>query len=290
MSTPDKYLPYSHEMNYSLSIEKMKKKKEPSIIILGGSGCGFGFLSQELSEYYKMPVINTGTHAGIGLRLIMNAAMPYISEGDIVLLIPEYNHFSGTFFWGEDVALNAIFSIPEVYDNLSIFQKLHLLQYYPKHYQEVKESQRFQPNKNISDTTDATPYSRCSLNYYGDVTLYEKRQHRDSIEVVNPKTTYTNLVTIYQTKRFVKYAESKGARCIFLPPAFRDIQYDHDIANVKRKNFWLSIFGMPYMSDPERYRLPDSLFFDTQYHLTEEGCAYRTQLVIEDIDRILKKE
>ncbi len=37
-------------------------------------------------------------------------------------------------------------------------------------------------------------------------------------------------------------------------------------------------------------QIPDTMCFDTPYHLTYEGCAYRTQLVIEDIDRILKKE
>lgn len=92
---------HSHEINVKVSLSRLEHKTEPSIIIIGGSGCGFGLISGMLSEYFNMPVINTGTHAGLGLRLQLLLVQPYIKKGDIVIVIPEYMQFTDLFYGDE---------------------------------------------------------------------------------------------------------------------------------------------------------------------------------------------
>lgn len=286
----DKYMLYTHEVNYPQSIDKLKIKTKPSIIIIGGSGCGFGFLSEELFSHYDMPVINTGTYAGFGLHLMLEAVRPYISENDIILLIPEYDHFNGSLFWGKEGAIFALYSKPEISQNINPYQFLHLLKYYPQYIKNTRMSQRYIPTRNPSDTIGGTPYDYCSLNEYGDITFYEKRLHRDNIEIEKAEHQRINKYAMLATKDFILHAQEKGATCIFLPPAYLDAQYDLNAKNICKIANLLASIGIPYQADPKRYRMPDTLFYDTPYHLTYEGCVYRTNLVIEDIDYFLHRQ
>ena len=46
--------------------------------------------------------------------------------------------------------------------------------------------------------------------------------------------------------------------------------------------------GFELLGYPERYRMNDSLMFDTTYHLSKKGVDLRTQLLIEDIKKSIK--
>lgn len=289
LSHPDRDIQYSHEINFSKSIYKLKSKTQPTIIILGGSGCGFGFISENLKEHYDMPVINVGTHAGIGLHLIMAVAKPYVSKDDIILLIPEYHHFNENFLYGENAALNALYSAPELFSHVNLHQYFHLLKFYPRYCENIIRKQANYSERTYIDTTNVSPYSRFSLNEYGDVTSFNKRTHQD-IALTEPCLKHINTKTIDEIKDFMNYSCEIGAMCIFLPPAYRDVQFDLEKESIYKLTMLLSKMDVNYPAEPIRYRLNDSLFYDTPYHLTYEGCVYRTQLVIEDIDRILKKE
>jgi hypothetical protein len=43
------------------------------------------------------------------------------------------------------------------------------------------------------------------------------------------------------------------------------------------------------LGTPERYMMPDSLMFDSPYHLTRQGVERRTKLLVEDIRAVIKK-
>ena len=59
---PDQYAIESHESNVKYSLERLTELEDTTkIVIIGGSGCGFGLNSELLYEKYRMPVVNTGT-------------------------------------------------------------------------------------------------------------------------------------------------------------------------------------------------------------------------------------
>lgn len=62
----------------------------PRIIAVGGSATLFSFDSETASQRFGRPVVNFGTHAGMGLTFILDRAGRILRPGDIVLLAPEY--------------------------------------------------------------------------------------------------------------------------------------------------------------------------------------------------------
>lgn len=111
VTVPDEYCRHSHEVNVIRQIERMENIKEPKIIIIGGSGCGFGLCSTMIGEHFDMPVCNTGTHAGLGLLTQLNICKDYIRNGDIVIIIPEYEQYIGQTYLGSSTTLRIFSSV-----------------------------------------------------------------------------------------------------------------------------------------------------------------------------------
>src|ERR1700722_8464973 len=68
-------------------IEKHKKAemiKGPKIIMTGGSSVAFGIDSKELQDSLKMPVVNLGMHAALGLNFILAEASKFARNGDVI--------------------------------------------------------------------------------------------------------------------------------------------------------------------------------------------------------------
>ena len=47
--------------------------------------------------------------------------------------------------------------------------------------------------------------------------------------------------------------------------------------------------GFIIISKPERYKIADSMMYNSPYHLIKKGVDYRTLLLIEDLKKIVKK-
>jgi hypothetical protein len=60
------------------------------ILAVGGSGTLFSLDTQTLSRRMGLPVINYGSHAGLGLAYILDRAARNLRAGDVVLLTPEH--------------------------------------------------------------------------------------------------------------------------------------------------------------------------------------------------------
>lgn len=289
LTNPNQYTLFSHEINVRQSVERLKKKTSPSIIIIGGSGCGFGFISPLLSSYYKMPVINTGTHAGLGLRLQVLLIKPYVKQGDIVLVIPEYSQFSDTFYGSETTWRIMTATMQEEMDSISIKQYLYLSKYFFTAFKEACEAHNV-PSHNVDDSN---PYSYRSLNEYGDVTFYEYRLHK---EIPMPKERAKSIAhkksinreTLSFLKDFREYCQHQSAMFLLFPPTYREESFEMEKDYIQRIKNELYNENIPYVVEPYRYVFPDTLFYDTDYHLTYEGCFVRTKMIIEDMDYALR--
>jgi hypothetical protein len=62
----------------------------PRILAVGGSGTLFSFDAQKVQQRLGRPVINFGTHAGLGLDYILERAAREVRPGDTIFLAPEY--------------------------------------------------------------------------------------------------------------------------------------------------------------------------------------------------------
>ncbi|MBR1929740.1 MAG: hypothetical protein IJ834_08455 [Paludibacteraceae bacterium] len=170
---PNNYSRLSHEINIKNQLERIQQIYEPKIIFIGGSGCGFGLCSPLIMEYYQMPVVNTGTNAALGLRLQLLLFKSYISENDIVIVIPEYNHYFGNFYMGTESVIRILSShYTEGYKLLNFKQQMHLLKYVPIAYRDAKYARSIK-----AVDVKNSPYSAQYLNEYGDTEMYDQRKY-----------------------------------------------------------------------------------------------------------------
>ncbi len=66
---------------------------KPKIVFIGGSSAVFGIDRGLVERESRRPVLVYGLHAGIGLDLIAEDALRFVSTGDTVVIVPEWFHF-----------------------------------------------------------------------------------------------------------------------------------------------------------------------------------------------------
>ncbi len=268
---------YSHERNFRLSYNRLTALKDSNkIVIIAGSNGGFSINSRMIKEEFKLPVVNTCTHAGIGTRMQFEMYKDLLRDGDIVVFCPEY-HTSLAGLYGGSTLLRILSSyMPEAYEKVSFDQWLYLYKYIGIHFNEVLG--------HIDSKEYDGPYSVKAINEYGDIEW--EREHKDSIDYYELRGVMDGKLVEYY-KYIHKYLESKGISLVFLPPTFMKSNFNKlsrqidSLANSLGKN------GIPWQSPPSRYSFPDSLYFDTPYHMTSNGAIKRTEVLIEDLHRIL---
>lgn len=67
----------------------------PRVLFVGGSNVAFGVRSELLESVFHRPVINLGLHAGLAKDFILNQAASAAQQGDIVIVVLEYEHYYG---------------------------------------------------------------------------------------------------------------------------------------------------------------------------------------------------
>ena len=273
----------SHEANVRLSAERLQQISQPKIVIIGGSGCQFAMRSDLLAEHYQMPVVNTGTHACIGLQLQVNLCRPYLRQGDIVLLIPEYDQYCvPELFMGvvdETMLRIMISNYPAGLRYLTAEQWWHILPLIPTVI--VKSLHNREPLETWS------PYSASGINAYGDATNWDCRpavfQEQPSL---NPLLKAPNEEALLFIKDFANECREHAIEWYLLPPALAQSESDMLQEYIPKLEEQLQQKGIPFAIAPKRYFFPDSLFFDTYYHMTLPGATLRTTSLICDLDSL----
>lgn len=280
---PNNHSRLSNEVNVARQIERMQRIKEPKIVFCGGSGLAFGLCSSIISKHFNMPVCNTGTHAGIGLRLHLMLYMDYVSKGDIIVATEEYQEYYGQVYLGEETALGILATnYPDGFKKFSLPQQLHMFKYVPRAFADAYSVRRM---KEIWDGA----VSSDSMNVYGDIV--SQRTKPCPLNGTHPLELSENLQVkaLVFLQEIAEYCEQKGAIFLVFPPACRNSDFKNNAETINRLWGKMEEMNLPIVSSPKTYCFPDSLFCDASpYHLTTQGAEYRTMLVIKDIENYLK--
>lgn len=204
-------------------------------------------------------------------------------ENDIVIVIPEYEQYIGDFYLGDETAIRILSSHHlEGYKLLSPKQQMHLLKYVPIAYKDALSA------RSMKAVDYRSPYSAQSLNEYGDVEMYEHRKHQkiNNQRDDTGESEKLQKASISLLNDFNQYCIGKSATMLIFPPAFRDKAFEQSKEQIYEIWKTLAINGLPLVSSPIKYKLSDSLYYDTDYHLTYEGVIYRTNKMIADLDSL----
>lgn len=263
---------------YAYKTPLAKKTASPKIVLVGGSGTLFSLRAASISKRTEMPVFNYGTHAGVGLRYMVHKCREVIWEGDIVVLIPEYQLYFDSSVPSETMIAYTQASDPEYFNQISLRDKLSTA-----FSMSMVDMGRGIVKKIVShngkDAPPGSAYTMDALNSFGDETL-NKRAERSEINTGKVKSfgpqfclldqpneyslgviaEFANWCKIHHVKLFAAYSSTIGF------PEYKSISYKLSLQKIKE--FYQRI-GVPVLGNPEDFFFPVDLFLDSPYHGTD---------------------
>lgn len=271
---------------YNVKHQLLTDVPSPRIIFMGGSNTAFGINSRMVEDTLGFHVINHGLHGGIGLRFPLTESLPYLRRGDIVVLQAEYSIFF-------EETCNAE-TMPKLMDamqwrgatRLSAAEWNAVLSGTPMLALSHLKRLALYPIRRSFDTPEPQghfAYTASGFNAYGDEVSHLRF----------PSTTY--IVSPYKESRPVRQEyicwlkdilrdiEQRDVTLLMLPPtcveSYFNGHYNSSIAEA------LYSIGHPYIVPPQLMTVPDSLAFDSGYHLNAQGVETNTRKII----RIIKE-
>ena len=279
-----RFVPAQYSTSYNASIvdkiDRLNSLNSPKIILVGNSNLAFGINSEKLQDAMKMPVVNMGLHGGVGNRFLEETAKSNIGQGDLVIIC--HTDYSDN---GQPLNPYLLWMTVENHKELWKILSLDEILY------NAKGLDNYIIRATISYITKNGPqytgvYSRSSFNIYGDNIAshnISSTYHAGENDITVPTINDTCVTRINEFNEFCK---NRGAtlliaaypidQCQYTPPKVKYIQFQEELS--KR-------VSCPIISDFTDYFIPEKYFYNTVYHLNEEGANIRTRLLIQDIQR-----
>ena len=270
---------YSHEVNVALAYQRLDSLRgQKKIVIIAGSNGGFSINSQILHDSLKLPVVNTSTNAGFGVRMQFEIYKGLLEKGDIVVFCPEY-YSDKKRLYGESTLFRILSThMPKAYLKMNLRQWYNTFKYIGIHCQKSIE--------HIGNHPFEGAYSEKSVNSFGDISF--PRDHHEIKDEYHFKGNMDDETTAYY-QYIHEYSKEKGINLIYLPPTLIESNYISQKPQIDSLVTFMQANNIPFRAAPKRYVFNDSLFFDTPYHMTTQGAIIRTQNLVEDIKSIIQE-
>jgi len=279
------FLPVTPRASKSLLMSSINKNQllqntqSPRIIFVGGSNLSFGLNCQTIKDSLKVNPINTAIHASIGIKYMLDNILQFIKKDDIIVLVPEYSHYYRSLNFGSEELMRTIFdvkitnikylTINQIFNILPFLPRYSLTKFKIDEYRNIKENDLYSVN---------------SFNIYGDTYTHWKKNKKDfnSYPTINDEFNYK---VIRYFEEFNEKIKNKGAFLLVSFPCFQAASYENSIKQVFKVENELNKSNLKIIGSAERYKMSDSLMFNTPYHLNKLGVDYRTMMIIEDIKK-----
>lgn len=266
----------------------LERTAPPRLIITGGSNAVTGIDSGRLAAPFGLHPVNMSLHAGLGLRFMLDELRGEIAGGDVIVVAPEYSHFSELLDGNQPVADILDLDPGAARHFRSPNQVLTALRFAPQTFK--AKLKRF-----VQSATGGLPpgsppdpvYHRGAFNECGDMISHLDLPSRDisgdrDIMPLPPDRNARRAISCLND--FAAHAESRGARVLVFPPSVSEEHLNRNAENVAALEAMLrEELNVPLVAEPRRYAFRPEEMYDTKYHLNGEGRRRRTLLMIEDL-------
>lgn len=261
--------------------------ESPRIILVGGSNLAFSVDSKKIQEHFGIPVINMGLHADVGLRFMLNEVETALKNGDIVVIIPEYEHFYQISVDGLPRELGSVIKFcPECISGIStpgqVFNVIG-------GFFQMSEGDVFRSIQ--SPEKPNSVYFRQAFNEQGDLISHLKKadksapnNHVYDIKIISPNPAISLLNSFYRSQN------AADARIFFMFPAIPEDEYNAQDDKINAfYELLASELKIPILGKPQDFLYPEDFFYDTVYHMNRIGRDARTDHIIELLSVALQK-
>jgi len=277
--------------------DRLASLTEPKIVFVGGSGLLFAIDSQMVDEHFPgYDVVNMGVPAGNGLRYLITEARAYLNPGDVLVIVPEYEHMY-TLFNSSPTVQNLYFTLMLHPSNLRFITHPAQVEAIVVQHTKLANSLMLRvlfdtPEEAYGCTSGfgVTVYCRTSVNEYGDiVTGFDE----DRFFVPEPLSydeqywIYDQGSTVYLNALYEEL-NRKDVLVVIIPPPVavstyevRQSVYEAAIATLREET------SIPILANLEDYVYPDNYFYDTHYHLAPDYRDMHTESIITHLDEVI---
>ncbi len=275
------FLPATPRIKHSLIFADAQKDAllretaSPRIIFIGGSNLSFGLNSQMIKDSTGFNPINTGIHAKLGLKYMLDNTLLHVRPGDTLILVPEYDYFFQPYDIFSKELSRIIFDVD--FSKIRLLNKNQLSKLarrVPK-YLLTKIKPKEYWGFDISKT-----YGRDSFNQYGDVDAHWEMQGRKPR--LHTITGNYNPEIVARIKEFEKSVKTKGATLYLSFPGLHQQCVDAQADKIKKVESAFHENNLNVLGNALRYSMPTPMMFDSAYHLNKTGVDLRTRQFIED--------
>lgn len=286
-TTPDEKHLYQASL---LKSKLLRDTPSPRIIIVGGSNVAFGIDSELMEQELGMPVINDGLHVALGIAPI-NEIKHYLRANDIVIISLEYYNFTDeqSFFGQPQYLADWVEFSPEriwyLHEPLKQMPSIYTIMLERK----VNRQLNYYLN-GFSYEAGRNFYSGNLFNEHGDFIGHLGEGNKRQFEIADSVYPINLIEEAYvYLEDFNQFALSKGAKVFHEAQAHR--QTNCDRTGKKELNKFFSRIRTKttiyLLTDLDQLCLPDNYFYDTPYHLNEQGRRVRTERLIENLKNAL---
>lgn len=276
-STPKAY--QSLLLASKTKIDLLRQTPESRLILIGGSNLSFGIDSQMLKDSLALNPINTGIHASIGLQFMMQQNLDYIQEGDIIVLVPEYQQFYNDFAYGAqgEEFVRSVFDVDSRgLKYLNIRQWKNLIVQIPAYALtkfKLKEYRGFQVDE---------IYTKDAFNEFGDVTKHWDLPNEE-VAAFSKIPHKLDKQVLKDILKFQTAVEEKQAILYISYPGIQASSYNNLEQNIKEIDSSLKANQLNVISNPLKYRISDDQIFNSPYHLDKQATKQRSLQLIKDL-------
>jgi len=261
------------------------------VLLTGGSNIAFGVNSSRLHTEIDRDTINLGLHGGVGLALMVHEVEDGARAGDLVVLIPEYEHFYGDVMNGQLPAAEVL-----RYDRsaLPYFSSWRQWKNLIKNSQIMASAATFTridvARKALLGQPDDghdpdTIYRRGAFDGHGDLIGNSDRASLpDRVAASHERIRGGfNQTAVDEIVRTAERLSARGVEFVVIYPSVSRSYWsvNEDLARqvaARMPSEWTR-------TRPEEWIFDDRLFYDSSYHLNHSGREARTEQLIRILQR-----
>ncbi len=270
---------------YEVKNQISQKLPSPKLVLVGGSNVLFGISCAHINEQMNYPCLNGGTYAGLGTEYILKRAQKWLKPEDTVLIALEYESYGDNGDLKSSLIDHVFSRDLDYFKEVDTIQQLKL--FFGISLPTIKNNliARYRPEKKWKSF-----YNSKNINEFGDETSNLKSniktKQKKALNALKPQKPINNVLSSYGTRKikdFVQWCREKGVKVLATWP--NQIWFDEYATT--RQAEWRSIkelyasIGVPLLGEQKDFKLDKFLFFDTHYHLNNEGVRVRTGKLME---------
>lgn len=279
---------YSQGYNASL-IDKVKRLESidsSKIVLIGNSNLSFGIRSEEIEAAFGMPVVNMGLHGGLGNAFHERMATLNVHEGDIYIIC--HTDFSDSGYMEPAEADLAWITLEDHFNLWRILRKEDIrpmVEAFPNY---LKRCITLWINGE-GNKKDATLdfYNRSVLNEYGDISWDDTGLEYQALDWNKTDISVPSISdnVVLRLNELNMYLEERGATMVIAAYPIADSFNTPDLdLYIKFQDELSDKLDAAVISNYADYFYPERFFFNTKFHLNNEGKSVRTQQLIADLN------